>query len=1747
MEVPEEMADKAQDIRRRITANSIADLRSRLLDLTNRNRLVNFRFNQKSRTQVRVIDELPNVLFDRIISEKELIFAALPEPSEWLSDEKSGEFALALAEARLTDEQYLKDRSKLENEDEISAAGQRIERMLRDRVRRRLGWKPRATQETMSPQEYAKAKGLDPSWDLPRQSAGEQKKSHGDNYIQTLLFPDLMESRLSAIRDGARTAFSEMGVNVLFAVFGFLEWYESESADSPFFSPLLFQSVKIERTLVRQTYRYSIVTTGDETEINLTLQERLSRDFGFVLPELEEEDTPESYFAKVQSGIKDHKRWRVRRFVNFGLFSFARLAMYHDLDPTRWPGHDPLDAKPILNDLLSGHEQTDSIHPEEYDVDKPKIERKVPLLITDADSSQFSAIVDIMEGRNLVIKGPPGTGKSQTITNLIAAALSKGQSILFLAEKMAALDVVKKRLDDAGLGDFILELHSTKAHKKEVLNSLSKRLAMSGLPDPSELDKALSEFQRLRERLTRYADIMNDNCGDTGEKLHDLFWAGLRARDLAKASLLPATLDVAKVGKATKLTAFDLDTQRTALSSLEHILRSFPPEYQIRSRHPWSGVDDSDLSPFQQEQLLKVLEEWQSTLNALREVSAMLESQIGITGIATINSLHFWASLLDTLPKEQGIVDFRVLGNLYDPEIMKEVKVFCSSVESWHAQTENLLLDVESGKYDLASAVAFQELVTILKEIEPSTAKLSDPISKIQTYTLIGSLPKYRGEFRHVAQSIDDRLVLVRRLVALTDPNAPLHPQRLRILLDALSIARTTAPEVLRKRLPSLFPDHVRRHLVDAETQASRLKKARIYISENFILDPRVSSASYREQAKIIKNAGLVERLLGKRYKAACQTWLSSCKNHSPVQRELKSKHLDDIATYLEEVATFSESSELKAICGMEFLGIDSDFASLLKVQSFASAVNEKFSGQEPFAREARKLLLEESPSKIEGILSEITEETCKEIEFLLKEYISVGLPAGEGSDLRLVRESCASAAETIDRIYRSAKKAKLKDTTSLSAVPDIAKRISAVYERKSTIDAVAPELRAILGPVFEGVKTDIWLLARTVDLATKLRNQALEKDKKPALFDALKHLTHEKVQFLSDTVSKALQREGTIREKLSQTVRIDYGVFFRTKDFELDSLGRCAERVSVAIDHSGLLPSWVEHNRLRLHVEELGLASILEAYENAETPLTNSTMAFNYVFYRSILAEAYKRYPEINEFSGIHHESLRRRFQEIDKRISKLQRQRLASELSRRLISPGVGSGPKKEWTQRALILHEIAKERRHIPLRELMKRADDAIQEMKPCWMMSPASVAQFLQPGNIEFDLVVIDEASQMRPEEAIGGIARGKQLVVVGDEQQLPPTSFFERTETTIDDDEENEDAVENTSILDQARSIYQPHRELRWHYRSRHESLIAFSNKNFYNQSLTIFPTAMKRHADYGIEFRKVDGLYKGGVNLPEAQAVALAAVEFMHKQAMLPEADRRSLGVAIINQKQRDIVAEEIDRLLAGDTQAEKYRIYWEGTLEPMFVKNLENVQGDERDVIFISTVYGPEQPGARVHQRFGPINSVVGHRRLNVLFTRAKEKVVVFSSMASTDILPNESTRRGVGILKDYLVYSSTGKLDAGTTSGREPDTDFEIVVANRLRQQGFDVVPQVGVAGYFIDLGVKDPRKPDVFLLGIECDGATYHSAKSARDRDRLREDVLRQKKWNIYRIWSTDWFRDPDRETSKLLAYIKQLLRP
>nr|WP_244542145.1 AAA domain-containing protein [Azotobacter beijerinckii] len=393
--------------------------------------------------------------------------------------------------------------------------------------------------------------------------------------------------------------------------------------------------------------------------------------------------------------------------------------------------------------------------------------------------------------------------------------------------------------------------------------------------------------------------------------------------------------------------------------------------------------------------------------------------------------------------------------------------------------------------------------------------------------------------------------------------------------------------------------------------------------------------------------------------------------------------------------------------------------------------------------------------------------------------------------------------------------------------------------------------------------------------------------------------------------------------------------------------------------------------------------------------------------------------------------------------------------------------------------------------------------------------------------------------MRPEESIGSIARGRQLVVVGDPKQLPPTNFFARQ----GDDEESEDtalslAQDAESILDAALPLFKL-RRLRWHYRSRHESLIAFSNAAFYDGNLVVYPSPHRESAEFGVKFTRIDGGRFVEQRNPEEAAVMVRAIEHH-----LLHAPGESLGVVAMSLRQ----AEQIERLLdLRIKQDSDLQAAWERNQaqdEPLFVKNLENVQGDERDVIYISCTYGPVEAGGRLPQRFGPINGADGWRRLNVLFTRSKKRMQVFASFGAGDVLVSGTASRGLKALRDFLQYAESGRMPHLSESGRAPDSDFEVAVIDALARHGYECEAQVGVAGFFIDLAVRDPGQPGRYLMGIECDGAAYHSAKSARDRDRLRQGVLEQLGWCIRRIWSVDWFRNPRAQLEPILQELAGL---
>ena len=587
------------------------------------------------------------------------------------------------------------------------------------------------------------------------------------------------------------------------------------------------------------------------------------------------------------------------------------------------------------------------------------------------------------------------------------------------------------------------------------------------------------------------------------------------------------------------------------------------------------------------------------------------------------------------------------------------------------------------------------------------------------------------------------------------------------------------------------------------------------------------------------------------------------------------------------------------------------------------------------------------------------------------------------------------------------------------------------------------------------------------------------------------------------------------------------------------------------AQEQLGSLSEIVRFNQMEKRLaEELRLDNVTKVAGSWEDAGKHLVDLFDHACFSAWMDAAFRERPVLNEFDGDTHEEIIRGFRKLDEDLSRHNRATVARLHWERLPRQHGGG-------QLGVLRRQFELKRRHLPLRKLMTQAGNAIQQIKPVFMMSPLSIAKFIPPDSVRFDLVVFDEASQVRPVEAIGAILRGQQAVVVGDSKQLPPTSFFDRMGDGEEDDEGQSATADLESILGMFCAQGAPERMLRWHYRSHHESLIAVSNSEFYDNRLIVFPSPDKGREDVGLHFRHDPAMLyargRGGrFNVGEARAVARTVMEHARTSPKL------TLGVAAFSLTQARRIDDEIEILRRRDPSSEQF--FAAHPKEPFFVKNLENVQGDERDVILISNGYGKVE-GGYMPMNFGPLNKDGGERRLNVLITRARQRCEIYSNFVAADLDMRRTSAQGVKSLKTFLQYAQTGDLDVPRASGREADSPFEEAVAAALRGRGHSIEPQVGSAGFFIDLAVIDPQRPGRYLLGIECDGATYHSARSARDRDRLsdgatyhsarsardrdrlREQVLVEKGWTMHHIWSTDWFRDPQRQLAKAEEAIRR----
>lgn len=584
-----------------------------------------------------------------------------------------------------------------------------------------------------------------------------------------------------------------------------------------------------------------------------------------------------------------------------------------------------------------------------------------------------------------------------------------------------------------------------------------------------------------------------------------------------------------------------------------------------------------------------------------------------------------------------------------------------------------------------------------------------------------------------------------------------------------------------------------------------------------------------------------------------------------------------------------------------------------------------------------------------------------------------------------------------------------------------------------------------------------------------------------------------------------------------------------------LSELARCLDTWIRAVD---LLPSWSGYVVARSDCRKALGDTFVETAESGRFLPTELAPYFDACVANTLLRKAFAESPALACFNGSSHEAAIEEYIRLDRRIIQLNQHRLA-----RLIEdgrPAILANPA-HGSEAAVVRGEINRKRRHRAIRSLMREAGSYIQDLKPCFLMSPLSVAQFLDPTSVSFDCIIFDEASQVKPEEALGALLRGDQLIVMGDTRQLPPTSFFDRM--VSDDETDDEDAADVSpqdieSILHLCKNAFpvQSQESLLWHYRSRHESLIAVSNREFYDNRLRVYPSAIDNAPGLGLSFVHLpEGVYDRGrsrTNRIEAAEVARRVVQHYQEHPGL------SLGVGTFNTEQQRAIDDELALLRETNPQLDQF--FDRTNPEHCFVKNIETIQGDERDVIFVSVGYGFDEDH-HFSQNFGPINKLGGERRLNVLMTRARIECVIFANFQA-EMIPADGTAKGLSALRAFLQYAATRTFPVTTRTMEDAESPFEDTVGELLQDAGFTIRRQVGCAHFRVDIGVVDPVRPGRYLCGVECDGATYHSARVARDRDRLRQQILEGLGWRIVRVWSTDWFRDRTRARAHLLDQVR-----
>ena len=1523
---------------------------------------------------------------------------------------------------------------------------------------------------------------------------------------------------LRSLSRRSASEYRERGVRILYMTFGMLNWREAESGEAVR-SPLLLVPIELRRDTPRSPYRIEVPPVEEEVVLNPALALKLRYDYRFELPPLPDFEEVDllSYLREVSDACGG-LGWRVEVEAGFGLFSFYKLVMYQDLSENA----EEIARNPIIS-ALAGIPNPSLIKdplPREEELDEI-LEPKRMFQVLDADSSQQLCIQYALRGQSFVIHGPPGTGKSQTIANIISEFIAAGRSVLFVSEKMAALEVVYNRLKERGLDDFCLELHSQKANKREVVAELNRALNEHLKPRARLSEEELERLKERRDLLNSYVKALHVERPPLGLSAFELLGRLARLED---TPFIPSGYPRLKSLTSQKLR--ELEKLIADLSNVWKIV--------LDEGSPWRGCREESFTSETRsrwatllDQILEAVEE----LERVRDYSEMLGLRIPRT-LREFEELEEISILVSRSPRPPRA--WLEAGGLR--ELEEEAKKRLKEYAEYWSSRERLEKLYSQGIFRLPRGTADEverRWAGVKELLSPKTRDIELARLREELIPYSEALPRWVEDWRSLAEKIAgilslgvkfDSIERIRRVAELIEiceaekrPEAEwLDPQSLREATETIGEARGLylrrdglRGELLgryREEFLSLEPEPIIMWLEGPGSSPFR------YFRPQYHRLRRLLSGLSREETpmgRILEDLKAVNELRFLEGEIASR--------RESLRRIMKSYYRDPTPDFESAEEALKNAWKVLRIAGGG--RIPPGVASNLTVGS----------------RPSEELLL--LGRRLNAGLGEWRRRTLR-----LRDLLPYGKLPNTGKPL--LRSDLQGVAEWSSELFRRlsilneacapALSCRTSDyPTSLKELISDLREAEALRGFEESVEAGSDGLKAAFGRRYMGIKTDWPTILEDIDWCKRLLS-ILREPPKPL------------IAYVSDG-GLPIPRDPEIGRKLERLYGLLKGLeegFSQPLwegEWRLLTLEEIRGRVSELRSRLDELQSWIDFKRIEADLEGEGLGGFLRRLIELRPDGGRLLDIFHKSIYSGLIDLIFEEEPILRNFRGERHEQLIREFQELDRRFVALSASRVIERANEQKPQGVYLQAPDSEI---AILRREALKKSRHMPIRELFERIPTLLKRLKPCLLMSPISVSQFLSP-KLRFDLVIFDEASQICTEDAVGSIYRGNQLIVAGDNRQLPPTPFFQYSLDEEFDWDEGADYGFDVfeSVLDECLSIGLPVNMLRWHYRSRHDSLINFSNERFYDNKLNLFPHPGRRDPSLGVKFVYVpDGVYdRGGARNNPREAEVVADLVFEH----FKNSPDKTLGVITFNISQMNTIQDAIERRLRD--HPEYQRFFVEDRLQGFFVKNLENVMGDERDVIIFSVGYGYDHEG-RMTLNFGPLNKPGGERRLNVAITRAREKVIIVSSIKASDIDIGSTKAPGVHHLHSYLLYAERlAETHPQAEEGvGEPSTPIEMDILSELEGMGYEAVVGVGPSTFKVDIGVKDPEDPDRFILGILLDGENYRSAYTARDRDRLRQQILEGLGWRIHRIWSPDWVQRRETEVKRLKVALERALQ-